>query len=244
MQMVIRSKNKMTASLSECDNRIREAKAACRKEVREKLRATSDEYRREASAAIALNVLTVREMKAAKTVMAYCSVGAEPATLALISKLMEAGKTVCLPVCTDLGEDGRRTGSQDAMEARAITGFDDLAHGAYGIPEPKACTALVPPEEIDLVILPCVSCDRSCRRLGHGAGYYDRYLRLVRPDCVKLALCYEAVISDEIPAEPHDVPVDAVISEAAIYRPQPPGGSSEKKTGAPKGEETVHRWRL
>ena len=205
-------------------------KEKIRKEIKEKLKATSEDYRKEASAKIALNALNIPEMKeqkrtgflglkkTEKTVLAYCSVGNEPSTLALIDSLLKSGKRVCLPLCTDLDEEGHRTGAFDAMEARVLTSFDDLTAGAYGIPEPKADTELVPAEEIDIVILPCVGCDRQCRRIGHGAGYYDKYLTTVRRDCFTMALCYEEALADELPAEEHDVPVDAVVTEKTVYR--------------------------
>ncbi len=205
-------------------------KEKIRKEIKEKLKATSEDYRKEASAKIALNALNIPEMKeqkrtgllglkkTEKTVLAYCSVGNEPSTLALIDSLLKSGKKVCLPLCTDLDEEGHRTGAFDAMEARVITSFDDLTAGAYGIPEPKADTELVPAEEIDIVILPCVGCDRQCRRIGHGAGYYDKYLTTVRKDCFTMALCYEEALADELPSEEHDMPVNAVVTEKTVYR--------------------------
>ena len=193
-------------------------KELVRKEIREKIKATSEEYRNRASAAISLNVLTMPEVRDAKTILAYCSVGTEPATLALISKLLESGKRVCLPLCTDLDEEGHRTGTVDAMEARAIKSFDDLVPGAYGIPEPAPDTEMMLPEYVDLIILPCLSCDRNCNRIGHGAGYYDKYLSKIRTDCFTLAMCFEEVLTDEIPTEPHDRPVDAVVTEKQIYR--------------------------
>ena len=205
-------------------------KEKIRKEIKEKLNATSEDYRKEASAKIALNALNIPEMKeqkrtgflglkkTEKTVLAYCSVGNEPSTLALIKSLLDSGRRVCLPLCTDLDEEGHRTGAFDAMEARVITSFDDLTAGAYGIPEPKADTELVPAEEIDIVILPCVGCDRQCRRIGHGAGYYDKYLTTVRKDCFTMALCYEEALADELPSEEHDMPVDAVVTEKTVYR--------------------------
>jgi 5-formyltetrahydrofolate cyclo-ligase len=208
-------------------------KEQLRNEIREKLNAAGEDYLREASAKIALNALNIPEMKerkrtgflglkkTGKTVLAYCSVGKEPSTLALINSLLESGRKVCLPRCIVIDEEGRRTGGTGDMEARAITGFDDLAAGAYGIPEPKEDTELVPAEEIDIVILPCVGCDRQCRRIGHGAGYYDRYLTKVRKDCFTMALCYEEALADEVPAEEHDMPVDAVVTEKTVYRWRP-----------------------
>lgn len=200
-------------------NEIREAKEACRSEARRLLKATGEDYRASASAKIALNLLGLPELKKARNVLAYCSVGSEPSTLALIDKLLGMkGKTVCLPLCTDLDAEGHRSGKAGIMEARQIKSFDDLAAGAYGIPEPAASTKTVSPEKIDLIILPCVSCDRWCNRIGHGAGYYDYFLSLVSPKCFKAALCFEKVLMDEIPTGAHDVPVDAVVTEETVYR--------------------------
>lgn len=200
-------------------NKIREAKQACRSEAHRLLAEAGEEYRASASSAIALNLLGLPELKKARNVMAYCSVGSEPATLAIIDKLLGMrGKTVCLPLCTDIGEDGRRGGDAGIMEARVIKSFDDLVPGAYGIPEPAADTKLMAPGRIDLIIMPCVSCDRWCNRIGHGAGYYDYYLSMVSPDCFKAALCFEKAMLDEIPSGEHDVPVDAVVTEETVYR--------------------------
>ena len=213
-------------------------KEQIRKEIKEKLAALTDEYKSGASAKIALNALNLPEMKeqkragllglkkTGKTVLAYCSVGNEPSTLALIDSLLKSGRRVCLPLCTDIGEDGKRVDAAegdaaDVMEARVITGFDDLQPGAYGIPEPKADTELVPPEDIDIIILPCLSCDRSCNRIGHGAGYYDKYLSKAGKKCFTMALCYEEALADKLPVEEHDMPVDAVVTEKTVYRWRP-----------------------
>ena len=212
---------------------VAELKKEYRKQAKEKLNALSEDYRTNASASIALNALNIPEMKESKragflglgkeekTVLAYFSVGSEPSTLAIINELLKSGKKVCLPLCIDLDEEGHRTGTVDAMEARQITSFDDLVPGAYGIPEPKAETALVPPEEIDIIILPCISCDRDCNRIGHGAGYYDKFLSKTGKDCFTMALCYEEAMLDDIPTEPHDMPVDAVVTEKMVYRWRP-----------------------
>ena len=94
-------------------------KELLRKEIRAKLNATSEEYRSKASAAISLNVLTMPEVRDCKTILAYCSVGKEPATLALISKLLEEGKRVCLPLCVDLDEEGREDDSEHIHTQRS-----------------------------------------------------------------------------------------------------------------------------
>lgn len=192
-----------------------EAKRWWRREVSRVLGGTTDEYRREASAAIVSRVRELPEFGDARTVMMYFPVGREVNVRPLMDQILAdsdaSGRRICLPLCTN--ENGRRT-----MEARLVTELDALAEGSYGIPEPGPDDPLIAPEEIDMIVLPCVSCDAECRRLGHGAGYYDRYLGSVRNDCYLAAVCYDAVLADEIPTEEHDRRVDAVITEAAVHR--------------------------
>ena len=195
-----------------------EAKRWWRREIRRALSETDEAYRPSATASIALNTLCLKELDKAETVFAYFSVGKEVGTLALISKLLEKGKRVCLPLCTDIDKDGNKVSASPDMEARLIRGAEDLVPGAYNIPEPAPDTEIVQPGDIDMVILPCVGCDKSCRRIGHGRGYYDKFLESLRDDCFKAALCYDAVLADELPVEEHDQPVDAVITEDAVYR--------------------------
>ena len=98
------------------------------------------------------------------------------------------------------------------MELRRIASFDDLAPGAYGIPEPKADCPAVPLDEIDFAVIPCVSCDREGHRLGQGGGFYDRYLEQ-HPDHPTLAMCYGFQMFEHLDTDPHDIPVDYVLSQ-------------------------------
>lgn len=199
-------------------NPIADAKEKCREEAKRILKEAGEGYCSDASGTISLNLLGMPEMKKAYNVLIYFSVGSEPGTLAVIDRLFRTSKKVCLPLCTDLDEKGQRSGDLYAMEARIIKSFDDLEPGAYGIPEPKAETELMPPGKLDLIVLPCVACDRKFRRIGHGAGYYDKYLSMAGRDCFTVALCYEKLLFDEIPAEDHDMPVDAIVTEETVYR--------------------------
>ncbi len=192
---------------------INETKRISREMAKEALEATSEEYRSSASATIAVNALALPEMHKARTVMLYVSVDKEPATLALIVKLLEAGKKVCLPRCTE-----------HTLEARRIKSIEHLVPGPYGIPEPVADDSVSPvvkPSKIDLVILPCVACGTDCSRLGHGAGYYDRFLKELKRDTFKAALCYDKILLEGIPMDEHDEYMNAVITEKTVYRWRP-----------------------
>ena len=187
---------------------LREHKRWRRREIAGIREELTDRYITEASAVIADRLLETEEYSRANTVMCYLDYGKEVRTSAIVERLWADGKRVCIPLCTDT--------KAHIMEAKLYTDETVLVPGAYGIMEPPADAETVPSEEIDLIVLPCVSCDRSCNRLGHGAGYYDRYLP--GTDASLIALCTEKLMSDEIPVDEFDIPLDAVITENDIYR--------------------------
>lgn len=94
-----------------------------------------------------------------------------------------------------------------------------LQLGAFHIEEPVGDT-VTPVSDIDMVIVPAVAYDRQCNRVGRGRGFYDRLLRDTR--AVKVGVAYHFQVIDEgIDTDPHDVPVDIVITDRAVYRRLP-----------------------
>ena len=89
--------------------------------------------------------------------------------------------------------------------------------GDHGIREPDPeKSILMHPYDFDAVIVPCVAFDEKCRRLGHGGGFYDRYL----PKCenaLLIAAAFEAQKIDNVITDEHDVPVDMVVTEREVY---------------------------
>ena len=137
----------------------------------------------------------------ADTLLLFYGVGAEPDTGHLLLELWRQGKRVLLPKCLP----GR------AMEARLVRSGDDLRPGAFGIPEPLDTCPTVDSGEIDLILVPALCYDLSCRRLGQGGGYYDRYLAGYGGRTV--GLCREGLLQRELPVEDHDRAVDLVLTE-------------------------------
>ena len=64
--------------------------------------------------------------------------------------------------------------------------------------------------------VPCISAGKDLRRIGHGAGYYDRFLP--KTEAVKICLCFAKLLAENIPTDAYDVPMDMVITEEDIYR--------------------------
>ena len=173
------------------------------KKLRESL---TDDYIKKADAGIAAAVLQSEAFRTAQTVFCYVSVKGEPDTALVIEEALRCGKQVAVPRCLGKG----------VMEAVLIACREDLADtGAYGIPEPKEGLPVLPPDQFDLLIIPCVACTRERVRLGHGMGYYDRFLE--QADGTSMVLCYERLLQERLPEEPHDRRPDQVVSEESVY---------------------------
>jgi 5-formyltetrahydrofolate cyclo-ligase len=187
------------------DTSIVSAKADLRRELLS-LRASLGEKDVLASdEAVRGNVLSLPEYRSAHTLFVYVSMPGEVDTRHIIADSLHLGKRVCVPRCTAKGQ----------MDACEIKSTDDLVPGKYDIPEPAPHCGIVHQAEIDLALLPCVSCDPEGYRLGYGGGYYDRYL--AGKDIVKAVLIREALMVDGVPHEVHDIRADMIGTDEAIY---------------------------
>lgn len=152
-------------------------------------------------------LLSLPEYQTCLTLFCFVGTGCEADTLPLIRHALQSGRRVAVPLCTGPGR----------MEARLVPDLSALAsRGAYGIPEPAADAPLLDKEAIDFAVVPCLCCDRDGRRLGHGGGYYDRYLAdAAFPWAV---VCPQALLAAAVPADPWDVIAPIVATDQAIYR--------------------------
>lgn len=139
---------------------------------------------------------------AAKTVMAYMAIPPELSLAPVLDAALAQGKQLLLPRCQ---KDG-------SMTARLISDRCSLTPGAFGILEPDEHTLVFPKEQIDLILVPALAYDRWGRRLGRGKGYYDRFLT----DFPGKTIGVSSSLLDAVPAEPHDIPVDAVATRRRI----------------------------
>ncbi len=110
-----------------------------------------------------------------------------------------------------------------ALTRTPDTGMDLTVHPAsgvlerhrYGFDQPVAESEVVADEEIAVVLVPGLAFDRHGNRLGHGAGYYDRFLARLGPD-VAIVGVSDGFIVDRIPSEPHDVAMTHLATDAGV----------------------------
>ncbi|WP_405771983.1 5-formyltetrahydrofolate cyclo-ligase [Streptomyces sp. NBC_01538] len=170
----------------------------------------------ETAAALAARALGLPELAHARTVAAYVSVGTEPGTRALLDALHARGVRVLLPVLlpdNDL-DWGPYAGEGSLVEVR---------HGGrMALLEPAGerlgADAVT---RVDTVLLPGLAVDHRGLRMGRGGGSYDRVLaRLERAgaDPALVVLLYDCEVVPRVPAEPHDRPVQAVVTPSGVRR--------------------------
>lgn len=142
------------------------------------------------------------EFKAAATVFIYMASGNEPNTAEIIKRAFELKKRVFVSV------------TKDKIRFSEIFENTVFVPRKYGILEPESpvfCDTAA-----DIIIVPMVAYDRDKGRLGHGMGYYDRFLRDAKG--VKIGLAYSALEADSVFTGEFDIPMDIIINEREIIR--------------------------
>jgi 5-formyltetrahydrofolate cyclo-ligase len=161
------------------------------------------------SVAVCARAAALPELEAAATLMLFAAFRSEVDTEPLLSWALERGRAVCFP---------RVLGPRHMVAYGIADPEVDLVPGAWGIPEPRDGLKEVPPERMDAVVVPGAAFDAAGRRSGYGGGFYDSYLPHTRPGIPWVALAFEAQLVDELPCEPHDLAVGAIVTEARIIR--------------------------
>jgi 5-formyltetrahydrofolate cyclo-ligase len=189
------------------------AVAQLKKSIREQSHANRNALaeKDELSKLILARVMALPEYNAAKTVMFYIDVRSEVRTRQALPMALERGKKIVVPYCVD-----------GLLELFHLESMDELDIGMYRILEPKAelrnvVEKKVDVEELDLILVPGVAFDRRGGRTGHGKGYYDKLLEHRRPHTPLVALAFECQMFPEIPMDDHDIFMDKVVTEEAVY---------------------------
>ncbi len=183
-------------------------KEALRRAMRARRQALA-QGEQEAAAQAALDLLRgYAPYRQAKTVLAYMACRGEMGLAPALLDILESGKTLLLPRCEAAG----------GMTARRVRDPAQLTPGAYGIPEPGEDCEILPPQAIDLILVPGAAFGRDGGRIGQGGGYYDRYLRGTR--AWRVGVCHGFALLDSVPAEAHDMRMDAILTPQGVIHVQ------------------------
>ena len=139
-------------------------------------------------------------------VAAYWPIRDEIDSRPLLTRLMDSGQPVCLPVVT---------GQEEPLELRLWENGQPLYPSGFGTLAPAELAPVVIP---DVVIIPLLAFDKKGTRLGYGKGYYDRTLALMDTKPLQIGYAFAAQELDFIPREDHDMPLDLLITESGIAK--------------------------
>ena len=181
-------------------------KAEIRRQMRRLRRDLSEEEQQHAADGVYAQVIRMDCYRTARTVMAYAAVRGELSMRRIMEDIRASGRLLALPRCGESGD----------MDAFIVTEQRQLRRGAYGIWEPDESCPIVPPDAIDLMLIPGTAFDRAGGRIGQGGGYYDRFFdRYHGPAAL---LCREKLLSDQVPMEEHDKRFSLIVTEKDVYR--------------------------
>ena len=180
-------------------------KAETRKKLKAKRNSISNKSKLDFC--IAQELFSLDEYKNADKILIFVSLFDEIDTESIINSALSSGKTVAVPCCKNkFGE----------MEFYLINSLDELKTGTFGVREPDIeINKKLEDFEKSIIIVPGLSFDRDGNRIGYGGGYYDRFL--ANYSGVSIGLCYGEMMSDSIPTDKYDIPVDIVVTDSEVF---------------------------
>lgn len=180
-------------------------KRALRQRFLRRLREHPERARQAKSRAIGRRLRRLEMYRRAKTLLCYVAFDGEVETLPILRQALSDGKRVAVPAIVPPSK---------RLLAVEIRDPDlDLTAGHFGIPHPRVTTRRVPLKSLGLVVVPGVAFDRRGHRLGRGGGYFDRFLARLPSRAKRVGLAFGFQFVGKLPAESHDLPVCAVVTE-------------------------------
>ncbi len=180
---------------------LKEEKLRVRRELKETAAAFSKSYVSEASRAVCEKVLKSKEFREASVIFGYLSFRNEISVDAVLEEALRLGKTVAVPWIV----------SQTEMKPALLHSLDNLPLDRYGIRTAPEPVTLVGQETIDLILVPGAGFAVTGRRMGRGAGFYDRFL--THAGGFRLGITCDRLLREEIPLDEYDQPVEALVTE-------------------------------
>ena len=179
-------------------------KSELRKEIIERRKFLDENTVISASETIVKTLQSLPELQNTKVVLSYMPYGKEVDIKSLNQWILNQGKTLCLP----------RVISKMEMEPRIVNNIKQSFHkSGFGILEPTEDNELINISKIDLVLVPGLAFDKNGNRMGHGNGYYDRFLSSCSTSTIFIGVAYSFQVFNTIPFDKYDVKIHKLITE-------------------------------
>ena len=163
------------------------------------------EARRRESQALCGHILAWARYREARVVGGYIPMAREADIIPVLQDVWASGRILALP----------RTEEPPYMTLRIVRGMEELETGRFGIPEPSEQAEILPPEQLELLIVPLEGLSRQGVRLGKGGGYYDCLLARTRCFTLGAAMSWQWQLA--IPCDPWDKPLQGAADQYGIH---------------------------
>lgn len=194
------SSTKNVEGTAEQRNALRRSMLAARKAIPPEIRVQAD-------AAINARIRNILSgIKGSYTIAGYITDGTEPDLAPVLNEALAQGNTLCLP----------RYVSAEKYDF-AFADSLGFSNAKFGIPEPGPDAPAADLQVLNdaIWLIPGVVFDPSCARMGRGKGVYDRMLEAAQPK-LAIGIFYECQNGIRIPAQPHDRPMDIIVTESRV----------------------------
>lgn len=188
-------------------------KQAQKNELRVKIRAAvkslPPKKRKSDSEKICARLRTQSYFQNAHSILFFAPLPQEPDLWPLLNETLAGKKMVALP-CFDAD-------NQVYQPRRVMDLHVEILSGKFGIREPVETCVAIPPNDLDLVLVPGVAFGLDGHRLGRGKGYYDRLLQSFSG--TKVGVAFDEQIVEAVPSEPNDVRMDVILTPTQSVKP-------------------------
>lgn len=165
----------------------------------------------EKSDIITNRLLSLDIYKNSSFIMSYVSFRKEVRTKTLMISSLNKGKRIGVPITVPE--------TKELIVSELKDFHRELSLGYYNILTPKSqYIRIVSPDIVNLVIVPGAVFDKDGYRVGYGGGYYDRFLKKLNKDSIKLGLAYDLQLTDSVPKDDYDIPVDYILTESQFIK--------------------------
>jgi len=188
---------------------VASAKQELRRAARQIRDALDPERRIAAAESAARHLLALRELAAARRVAVFAAVGSELDAGPAVRGLRARGIELCYP---------RVVRGTRRLEFHLVASENQLAPGAFSIPEPAASAPVATVASIDAFLVPGLAFDAGGARIGWGRGYYDRSLAGFS-DQLRIGYCFDCQLVAHVPREASDLPMHMLVTESGALRP-------------------------
>jgi 5-formyltetrahydrofolate cyclo-ligase len=190
---------------------------ARKRELREQARVPTGRSREPQARLCLASLLGVPQLSGPGVIALYAAVGDEVPVERVFPELRARGFRAVFPRV------------EAAELALCEASPHELSRGRSGLREPPASAPRLLLHELDVLVVPGLLFARDGTRLGRGTGHYDRLLARVRPDAVRIGICYADRVRDALPSAPHDVPVHLLVTDHAVLDCRAPADPEESR---------------